>query len=106
MVYVGTEPIKTKTTKEVSDVFKDKISTKEFINFQGTEFYNRCFSELLRRYNFKHYSTVRIKKAAIVERLIRTLKPWLHNEFSARGNSSGLTSYRILLEFTNTPKLH
>uniref|UniRef100_V5GT36 Uncharacterized transposon-derived protein F54H12.3 n=1 Tax=Anoplophora glabripennis TaxID=217634 RepID=V5GT36_ANOGL len=52
----------------------------------GLEFYNRQFSKLMQLHKINHYSTFSTKKAAIVERTIRTLKTWIYKEFSARGN--------------------
>lgn len=36
-------------------------------------------------YNINHYSIFNTRKAAIAERVIRTLRAWLHQEFWARG---------------------
>lgn len=49
------------------------------------EFYKKTFQTLMNKYNINHYSTFRITKAAIAERVIRTLKKMLYKEFSLCG---------------------
>lgn len=51
----------------------------------GTEFYNSRTSAYLKRLNIKHYSTYSVKKAAIVERVIRTIKNKIYKVFALRG---------------------
>ncbi|KAJ8950050.1 hypothetical protein NQ314_008056 [Rhamnusium bicolor] len=53
---------------------------------QGTEFYNVHFKNLMKKYKVNHYSTYSTKKAAIVERVIRTLKERLYKYFSLNGS--------------------
>jgi Integrase core domain. len=89
--YVWAKPLKNKTATEVHNAMKSILreaaySAKHLQSDFGKEFYNRHFSSLMEQYNINHYSTFSIKKAAIVERVIRTLKNWLYKEFSARGN--------------------
>lgn len=88
--YVWTRPIKNKTAIESTKAMKSIIEDANYYpnNLQsdnGTEFYNRNFSTLLKQYNINHYSTYSTTKAAIVERVIRTLKNWLYKEFTLRG---------------------
>ena len=108
--YVWTEPLKNKTAEVVSKAFKNvlknaKYSPKNLQTDNGTEFYNRNFSELMRRYNINHYSTFSTKKAAIVERVIRTLKTWLHKEFSTRGKYKWLDILQKITKKYNS-KVH
>lgn len=101
--YVWTKPLKTKSGKEimqaVGDIFKDsKRIPKNLQSDQGTEFYNAGFNSLMKKHNINHYNTFSTKKAAIAERVIRTLKEKLYKYFSLNG------SYRwidILPEITN-----
>lgn len=88
--YVWSRPLKNKTAVEVTDAMKNvlqaaKYSPNNLQSDNGTEFYNKHFTALMKRHNINHYSTYSTKKAAIVERVIRTLKSWLYKEFSTRG---------------------
>ncbi|XP_023312196.1 uncharacterized protein LOC111692419 [Anoplophora glabripennis] len=89
--YVWAKPLKKKTAMEVSTAMKNILreatySPTNLQSDQGLEFYNRQFSTLMHQYGINHYSTFSTKKAAMVERVIRTLKNWIYKEFSARGN--------------------
>ncbi|KAJ8974988.1 hypothetical protein NQ317_003177 [Molorchus minor] len=93
--YVWTRPLRNKTGIEVTNAMKDVIrktgsSPTNLQSDNGTEFYNRNFSALMKSWDINHYSTFSTKKAAIVERVIRTLKTWLYTEFSARGSYNWL----------------
>lgn len=52
----------------------------------GTEFYNGEFKKIMKSYKINHYSTYSVKKASIVERVIRTLKSQLYKSFSLKGS--------------------
>lgn len=52
----------------------------------GKEYYNQRFSELMSKWNVKHYSTKSEKKASIIERFNRTLKSAMYKRFSQRGS--------------------
>lgn len=88
--YVWTRPLKNKTATEVTNAMRDIIkeagySPRNIQSDNGTEFYNSLFSKLMKTFGINHYSTYSTKKAAIVERVIRTLKSWLYKEFSYKG---------------------
>jgi Integrase core domain len=90
--YLWAEPLKSKSAEDVYQVMKSIVERVKKIpkNLQtdhGTEFYNKRFSQLMKKYKINHYSTYSTKKAAIVERVIRTIKGWLYREFSAQGNN-------------------
>lgn len=53
---------------------------------QGTEFYNRNFKQLMKRYGINLYSTYSHLKASICERFNRTLKEKMWMRFSLQGN--------------------
>lgn len=53
---------------------------------KGTEFYNVHFKKVTDRLQIKHYSTDSDKKAAFVERSIRTIRTWLNKEFLLKGH--------------------
>lgn len=89
--YVYTRAIKNKTGIEVSKAMKSIIDEASYTpnnlqSDQGKEFYNSHFQALMKRFHINHYSTYSTKKAAIVERVIRTLKNKLYKQFSARGS--------------------
>lgn len=89
--YVWAEPLKNKSGPEVTKAMDSIIkgSTRACNNLntdQGTEFYNVHFKDLMKKYNVNHYSTYTVKKAAIVERVIRTLKEKLYKYFSLNGS--------------------
>lgn len=88
--YVWTSPLKNKTGVEVTSKMKSilneaKYTPKNIQSDHGTEFYNRHFTNLMKDKHINHYSAYSTKKAAIVERVIKTLKHWLYKEFSTRG---------------------
>lgn len=89
--YVYTRAIKNKTGVEVTAVMKSIIEEASYApnnlqSDQGKEFYNTTFQKLMEKYKINHYSSYSTKKAAIVERVIRTLKTKLYKQFSARGS--------------------
>lgn len=87
--YVWTRPLKNKTADAVTDAVGDILNegrTPENIQSDdGREFFNRKFKDLMQKHNINHYSTFSVKKAAIVERVIRTLKEKIHKQFNLRG---------------------
>lgn len=88
--YVWCRPVKNKTGTQVTLAMKSIFQESGYTprNLQsdnGTEFYNKIFGALMKKHNINHYSTYSTTKAAIVERVIRTLKSWLYKEFSVRG---------------------
>lgn len=90
--YVWTEPLKDKSGKNVSTAMetillkmlksKKNNSLKNLQTDKGTEFYNVTFKKLMEKYSINHYSTYSDKKAAIVERVIRTIKGKMYPQFS------------------------
>jgi hypothetical protein len=89
--YAWCVPSKSKTKTEIKNAFEKIIKSYKRIpdNLQtdfGTEFYNNEFERFLISKNINHYSTYSVKKASIVERLIKTLKGKLFRYFSFIGN--------------------
>lgn len=89
--FVWARGIKNKSGPEVTrameDIFKESgRSCKNLNTDQGTEFYNVHFKNLMKKHKVNHYSTFSVKKAAIVERVIRTLKERLYKYFSLNGS--------------------
>lgn len=84
-------PVKTKTKCEIANAFNNILfsTQRKPANLQtdlGTEFYNNEFKKITTLYKINHYSTYSIKKASIVERLIKTLKNKLYKSFSLSGS--------------------
>lgn len=107
--YVYARAIKNKTGVEVTNAMKSIIEQASYApanlqSDQGTEFYNRHFQALMKQYKINHYSTFSTKKAAIVERVIRTLKNILYKEFSARGTYRWLELLPIITNIYNNRK--
>lgn len=89
--FVWAVPLKTKNKIEVFKAFQSvfKQSGRRPRNLQtdmGTEFYNGEFKKIMKSYKINHYSTYSVKKASIVERVIRTLKSQLYKSFSLKGS--------------------
>jgi hypothetical protein len=89
--YAWCIPIKSKIKTAVKNAFEliMKTTKRRPRNLQtdlGKEFYNNEFDAYLKFMKIHHYSTYSIKKASIVERLIKTLKIKLYKYFSFIGN--------------------
>lgn len=89
--FAWTVPVKTKTMSEIANAFISIITTsnRHPVNLQtdqGSEFYNKLFQNVIKKYGINHYSTYSIMKASLVERLIRTIKNKLFKLFSINGN--------------------
>lgn len=107
--YLWTRPLKNKTGKEVTKAMRSVISQAKYIvkhinSDHGSEMYNQYFKKLMKKYNINHYSTFTTKKAAIVERVIRTLKNLMYKEFSINGNHKWLHILQSLTEKYNNTK--
>lgn len=105
--YAWTIPTKSKNAKDVTCAMDKILSAgnvpKNIHSDQGTEFYNSQFKKLMKDYRINHYSTFSIKKAAMCERLIKTLKQKLWKELHMRGSYKWYDLIdRIVLEYNNT----
>lgn len=75
-----TEGLKNKTASEVTSAMEKILNNQQKRvphNLQtddGKEFKSRLFKKLMLDYDINHYSTYSVKKAAIAERVISTLK--------------------------------
>lgn len=102
-------PVKTKTKSEIANAFNDILnkSNRKPVHIQtdmGTEFYNDEFKRITSTNKINHYSTYSIKKASIVERLIKTLKNKLYKCFSLNGSYRwvGETLKNVMKIYNNT----
>lgn len=89
--FVWARPLKTKSGEEVSKAFASILEEsnrcpKHLQTDQGKEYYNVHFKKLMEKHGINHYSTFSIMKAAIAERVIRTLKEKLFKYFSLNGS--------------------
>ncbi len=97
-------PLKTKKASDVVKGFK-KILTKskqqptKIQTDRGKEFYNRMFQTFLQKKGIVHYSTLNVEKAALVERLNRTLKNIMYKYFTAKNTTS---YWKVLDKLVNT----
>lgn len=107
--YVWTNPIKSKdkncVTKAMSDILC--CSSRKPNNLQtdlGKEFYNNFFYNLCKKFDINHYSTHSVKKASIVERVIRTIKYHLYKLFSLNGRYQwvGPNLNSVVEQYNNT----
>lgn len=86
------EPLADKTAKSTTAALHNILKrvgphVRNLQTDDGTEFFNKTMAQLLIQYGkINHYSTYTIKKASIVERLIRTIKRRLYMHFSLHGS--------------------
>jgi len=105
--YLLAEPVKNKTGIEITNAFENifKRTTVYPTNLQtdmGKEFYNATAQDLFKKLNINHYSTFSTKKAAIVERVIRTIKNNLY-KFSLRGKYKWIDKLQdVVTNYNNT----
>lgn len=103
--YVWALPLKNKTGPEVSKVMESVLKQQTPNNLQtdsGLEFFNSHFEKLMKKYKVNHYNVFSEKKAAIVERVNRTLKNMMWKEFSFRGNYKWLDVLpKIVYQYNN-----
>ena len=85
--YVWAEPVKTKDAKTVLDAFKKVLSMDErkpqsFMTDKGGEFSNEAMKSFCTKNNINYYTSQNPDtKAAVAERVIRTLKSRLYRYF-------------------------
>lgn len=104
--YAWAVPIKSKEMGPVSSAFKSILneSGRKPINLQvdqGSEFYNKEFQSLLKKYKIYLYSSFSNLKASIIERFNRTLKTWMWKEFTYRMNGKWYDILPTLMEKYN-----
>lgn len=109
--FLWTRPLKTKTGEEITRTFSDILTStarwpKNLQTDQGTEFYNSKFQSLMKKRNINHYNTFTVKKAAIAERVIRTLKSKLYKYFSLNGTYKWIDVLQQLTKEYNSTRHH
>lgn len=103
------EAVKTKNAQDVTKAMEKILMSgrgtpKNLQTDNGNEFYNKQFTELMRRFKINHYSTFSVLKASIVERFNRTLKELMWREFSFNGKYAWIQMYKNLIEIYNNRK--
>jgi len=104
------EPLKDKTAKTVAKAMENifKQVGRRIRNLQtddGREFFNNTMKELLARYNnINHYSTYTVKKASIVECLIRTIKRKLYIELTFNASNKWYTILKEIIDTYNNTR--
>ena len=104
--YVWTRPLKKKSGKATVDAFTDIVSNdertpKNLRYDQGTEFTNRQFQQLLKSIIINGYEAINDTKAAIVERVTRTLKNKMYRYFKAENTFRYMDVLQDLVESYN-----
>lgn len=93
--FLWTKPLKSKCANDVTEAMKSILDgnrqPKNLQSDEGKEFFNSQFKALMQKYKINHYHTYSIIKAAIVERVIRTLKEKLHKLFNLNGSYKWIT---------------
>lgn len=106
--FVWAIPLKNKTAKEVTSamnkLFQSGHIPKNIHSDEGKEFYNSEFKQLLKRHNINLFSTFSTKKAAIVERLNRTLKTKMWKYFSLHSTNKWIDILQSLIDDYNNTK--
>lgn len=105
--YMWTCPLKTKTgdaiVNSLMEILKKHPVPKNLQTDQGKEFFNAKFHDLMKKYKINHYNTFSVKKAAIAERAIRTLKVKLYKYFSLHGTYKWIDVLpKITQDYNNT----
>ena len=85
--YAWVVPIKDKKSTSIVNAFKKIISERRKPNKiwvdQGSEFYNKSFTDFLKMNNIEMYSTFNGGKSVVAERFIRTLKNKIYKQKTA-----------------------
>lgn len=105
--YLWGIPIKSKSGPEVTKAFELVLKTgrcpKNLQTDQGKEFFNTNFQNLMKKYKINHYHTYSCTKAAIAERVIRTIKERLFKFFSLNGSYNWISILpEIIANYNNT----
>lgn len=105
--------LKSKTGQEVATAMSsilDQINAhsdhkvRHIHTDMGGEFFSKPFENLMKKHGIIHYATFSGTKAAICERLIRTLKFKLYRSFNVRGNYQWTDILDSVVHIYNTTK--
>ena len=104
--YVWIRPLKKQSGKATVEAFTDIVSDdertpKNLCYDQGIEFRNRQFQQLLKSMTINGYEAINDTKAAIVERVNRTLKNKMYRYFRAENTFRYMDVLQDLVESYN-----
>lgn len=107
---IFTFPLKTKTSKEVSEatlklIKNAKTSFKHIFTDGGLEFFSKTFKNLvLKPLKINHYTTKSGKKAAHAERYIKTVKTLLYRVMDLYGTNNWIDILKPITDYVNNQK--
>ena len=109
--FLYARPLKDKSAKSLVEVTKKiftdyGITPKNLQTDQGTEYYNKHFSSLMKEFNINHYSTYSNLKAVIAERVIKTIKNKIWRHFSLLGKYNWIDYLEEIVRQYNTKDIH
>ena len=108
--YAWAQPLKNKTPQAVwaamQTILDDANAKPERLWVdQGTEFYNKLWTDKLKQLNITRYSTFGEYKVSIAERFIRTLKTNLFRQFLLKGKQNWVDILQDQVdEYNDTPQ--
>lgn len=105
--YVWARALKSKTADEIeknmASIFEEGRVPKNLQTDAGKEFYNSKFKKLMQKYKINHYSTYSVMKAAMAERVIRTIKTKLFKYFTLNATYNWIDVLaEIIREYNST----
>ena len=105
--FIWGEPMKTKEGPETKKAFETILKTafprhpEKLQTDDGREFFNKNFSDLMKKNNINHYSTESDQKAAIAERAIKTIKELINKLFTSKQSHDWVTDFQDLITTYN-----
>lgn len=103
--YLYVRPLLSKSGPDVAEafasIFQETTPPKLLQTDQGLEFYNHHVQRVLERYGVELFSVYSEKKAAIVERVQRTIQERMYRAFTYQGNYKWLTLLPNLVDSYN-----
>lgn len=106
--YAWAEPMPSKKGKDTAKAFQailNRSAPRHPVKLQtdkGTEFYNKDFKDVLKKYDITLYSTESDKKAAIAERFIKELKKLIYRYMSTYTTNRYIDKLEDLVHTYNT----
>ena len=100
-------PLKSKSGREVASIFRpffQQHQTQRLQCDEGKEFYNKDVKEVLADYGIELFSIYSTTKAALVERLNRTIKGMLEKIFTATNSKNWIDVIDDVMHIYNNRK--
>ena len=112
--YVFVQPLRRKTTVEVTDAFEKILKRTTYLpknlqSDQGGEYQSQYFNKLMKKYKINFYHTGSDTKCSLAERVIRTIKGLMYKDFASRGNYNWIDHIdKIVRQYNNNyhQKIH